>query len=237
MVFTNGMNKIHKILLVDDDPDILELLEYNFKNEGFETYLAGDGIKAIEKAQKILPDIIVLDIMMPILDGIATATRLRQIEPLKNTIIIFLTARDEEYTELAAFNSGANDFIVKPIKIKPLISRVNAHLNRIKTIITPKNEEKLKVGEIEINRKNHSVTIEGVSMNFPKKEFELLFFLIENPERVFSRSELLSKIWGDDITVIDRTVDVHIRKIREKIGENYIKTFKGVGYLFASNLE
>lgn len=227
------MAKTPKILIVDDDPDIVELLEYNLQKEGFELASANDGLKALEIAVTFNPDLVLLDVMMPKLDGIETASRLRKIPEFKNTYILFLTARSEEYSEVAAFEVGADDYIVKPIKPRALISRIKALLRRDMQNAIPDNEDKLVAGGLVINRKNHSVLLNGASLTFPKKEFELLFFLVQNPDKVFSRDEILHKIWGADVYVVERTVDVHIRKLREKIGDNYIKTLKGIGYLFS----
>ncbi|MES2796578.1 MAG: response regulator transcription factor [Bacteroidota bacterium] len=223
-----------KILLVDDDPDILELLEYNLKKEGYETSSAKNGLVAIDLAKNFLPDLILLDIMMPQLDGIETAKRLRKIPELKNTFIIFLTARIEEYAEVAAFEAGADDFILKPVKVGALISRLKAVLRR--DLISQQDLEKketLTAGNFIINLNNHTVLLEGEYLSFAKKEFELLYFLVQNQESVFSREKILHEIWGQETIVLERTVDVHIRKLREKIGEKYIKTLKGVGYMFS----
>jgi two-component system, OmpR family, alkaline phosphatase synthesis response regulator PhoP len=228
----NMINK-PKILLVDDDPDIIELLEYNLEKEGFEIATASDGIKALEIAKTFLPDLVLLDIMMPKMDGIETAANMRKMPELKNTFILFLTARSEEYSEVAAFEVGANDYIVKPIKPRALISRLKALVKRDLQPVVAENEEKLTAGTLVINRKNHAVTIDGKSLSFPRKEFELLYFLVQNPDKVFSRDEILHRIWGADVYVVERTVDVHIRKLREKIGDNYIKTLKGIGYMFS----
>lgn len=227
------MARMPKILIVDDDPDIVELLEYNLQKEGFELASANDGLKALEISTNFKPDLVLLDVMMPKLDGIETASRLRKIPELKNTYILFLTARSEEYSEVAAFEVGADDYIVKPIKPRALISRIKALLRRDLQNASPENEDILVAGPLVISRKNHSVLLNGVSLNFPKKEFELLFFLVQNPDKVFSRDEILHKIWGADVYVVERTVDVHIRKLREKIGDSYIKTLKGIGYLFS----
>lgn len=228
------MSTSQKILLVDDDPDILDLLEYNLKNEGYLIETANNGVEAIAKMQTFRPTLIMMDIMMPKMDGIEAATRIRKMKGYENMLIMFLTARSEEYSEVAAFAIGANDYIVKPIKINALISRIKAILGRSipNTIPGPENDEKISIGAVLINKKNHSVIVNNEPVVLPKKEFELLFFLMQNEGKVFTRESILGKIWGEDITVIERTVDVHIRKIREKIGENYIKTLKGVGYMF-----
>ena len=220
-----------KILLVDDDPDIIELLSYNLKKEGYETASALDGIEAVEVAKTFKPDLILMDVMMPKQDGIETARQIRQIPEFKDTYILFLTARAEEYTEVAAFDVGADDYIVKPIKPRALISRIKATLRR--DVQQADNETIIDIGVIHINRTNYSVTNNGNPLVMPKKEFELLYFLAKHPNKVFNRDELLEKVWGVDVYVVERTVDVHIRKLREKIPEHYIKTLKGVGYMFS----
>ena len=220
-----------KILLVDDDPDIIELLAYNLKKEGYETASASDGIEAMEVAKTFKPDLILLDVMMPRQDGIETARQIRQIPEFKDTYILFLTARAEEYTEVAAFDVGADDYIVKPIKPRALISRIKATLRR--DVQQADSETIIDIGLIHINRTSYSVTNNGVPLVMPKKEFELLYFLARHPNKVFNRDELLEKVWGVDVYVVERTVDVHIRKLREKIPEHYIKTLKGVGYMFS----
>ncbi|MDZ7896651.1 MAG: response regulator transcription factor [Arcicella sp.] len=220
-----------KILLVDDDPDIIELLAYNLSKEGYETASALDGIQAVDLAKTFKPDLILMDVMMPRQDGIETARQLRQLPEFKDTYILFLTARAEEYTEVAAFDVGADDYIVKPIKPRALISRIKATLRR--DVQQTDNETVIDIGVIHINRTNYSVTNNGSPLVMPKKEFELLYFLAKNPNKVFNRDELLEKVWGVDVYVVERTVDVHIRKLREKIPEHYIKTLKGVGYMFS----
>lgn len=220
-----------KILLVDDDPDIIELLTYNLEKEGFETASAEDGIQALEVAKAFKPDLILLDVMMPKMDGIETARQLRQLPNFKETYILFLTARAEEYTEVAAFDVGADDYIVKPIKPRALMSRLKAIFRRDSQQV--ETDEKLEIGSLVINRVNYTVQNNGLPLVMPKKEFELLFFLAKHPDKVFGRDELLEKVWGADVYVVERTVDVHIRKLREKIPEQYIKTLKGVGYMFS----
>jgi two-component system alkaline phosphatase synthesis response regulator PhoP len=221
---------IPKVLLVDDDPDIIELLEYNLNKEGYQTASANDGLQAIEIAKNFKPDLILMDVMMPRQDGIETARQLRQIQEFKDVYILFLTARAEEYTEVAAFDVGADDYIVKPIKPRALVSRIKAMLRR--DIQQLDSEEKTEIGQLIINRTNYSVMNDGNTLVMPKKEFELLSFLAKHPNKVFNRDELLEKVWGSDVYVVERTVDVHIRKLREKIPEHYIKTLKGVGYMF-----
>lgn len=220
-----------KILLVDDDPDIIELLEYNLNKEGFETASANDGLQALEVAKDFKPDLILLDVMMPRQDGIETARQIRQIPEFKDTYILFLTARAEEYTEVAAFDVGADDYIVKPIKPRALVSRIKAILRRDTQQV--ESDSLIEIGLLTINRTNYSVINNGNPLVMPKKEFELLYFLAKHPNKVFNRDELLEKVWGVDVYVVERTVDVHIRKLREKIPEQYIKTLKGVGYMFS----
>jgi two-component system alkaline phosphatase synthesis response regulator PhoP len=219
-----------KVLVVDDEPDIVEILKYNLQKEGYEVATAEDGIKAVKVAGKFLPDVILLDIMMPNQDGVETCLQLRQIPELKNSFIIFLTARMEEYSEVAAFDVGADDYITKPIKPRALMSRIAALFRRE----TKKEQEvsQIKVKDLLIDRGSYTIDKSGKTITLPKKEFELLYFLAKNPNIVFSRDELLQNIWGTDVFVLARTVDVHIRKVREKIGEDYITTVKGVGYKF-----
>jgi two-component system, OmpR family, alkaline phosphatase synthesis response regulator PhoP len=220
-----------KILLVDDDTDIIELLEYNLSKEGYEIASANDGVQAVEVAKTFKPDLILLDVMMPRQDGIETARQLRQLPDFKDTYILFLTARAEEYTEVAAFDVGADDYIVKPIKPRALVSRIKAVLRR--DIQQVETDSSIEIGQLIISRTNYSVMNNGVHLVMPKKEFELLYFLAKHPNKVFNRDELLEKVWGVDVYVVERTVDVHIRKLREKIPEYYIKTLKGVGYMFS----
>lgn len=225
-----------KVLVVDDDSDIVELLEYNLTKEGYSVLTASNGKKAIDIARTFIPDLILLDIMMPQLDGIETGRILRQNPDIKNTYILFLTARSEEYSEVAAFEVGADDYITKPIKPRALMSRINALFRR--EAQKAESGDTIEILDLSINRKNYTVTQGGEkSTVLPKKEFELLFFLAQTPNKVFSRDELLQKIWGADIYVLERTVDVHIRKLREKLGDNYIKTLKGVGYMFSNERE
>jgi two-component system, OmpR family, alkaline phosphatase synthesis response regulator PhoP len=226
----------HRVLVVDDDVDIVEFLAYNLEKEGYEVKTAHNGVDAIEIAKSFLPELLLLDIMMPTLDGIETARALRGMGEFKNTFILFLTARSEEYSEVAAFELGADDYITKPIKPRALMSRINALFRREAQKAEPENQ--LEVAGLSINRLNYSVTKTDKSVVvLPKKEFELLYFLAQKPNKVFGREELLHKIWGADVFVVERTVDVHIRKVREKIGENYIKTLKGVGYMFSDETE
>jgi two-component system alkaline phosphatase synthesis response regulator PhoP len=222
-----------KVLVVDDEPDIVDLLTYNLKKEGYEVESAEDGIKAVKIASKFFPDVVLLDIMMPNQDGVETCRQMREIPELKNTFIIFLTARSEEYSEVAAFDVGADDYITKPIKPRALMSRIAALFRRE----SKKEQEytQIKIKDLIIDRSSYTIDKAGKTINLPKKEFELLYFLAKNPNMVFSRDDLLQNIWGADVFVLARTVDVHIRKVREKIGEDYITTVKGVGYKFDLN--
>ena len=219
-----------KILAIDDEKDILLLLKYNLENEGYYVETASSGKEGIKLAEKSTPDLILLDIMMPGMDGIETCINLRKIDTIKNSYILFLTARVEEYSEVAAFESGADDYITKPIKPRALISRINSFYKRKSSSKNLANL--LTIGDLNIDKDTYTVTLKGKEIFFPKKEFELLYFLALNPKKVYSRDSLLRNIWGTDVHVIPRTVDVHIRKIREKIGQNYINTIKGVGYNF-----
>lgn len=228
-----GHKDNHRILVVDDDTDICELLKYNLEKEGYEVKVAHDGKRAIEIAKKFLPELTLLDIMMPIQDGVETCRQMREIPELTDSYIIFLTARSEEYSEVAAFDVGADDYINKPIKPRALMSRINSIFRRDQK--KKKVNSTVKVGDLMIDRGSYTVSISEQQISLPKKEFELLFFLAQNPNKVFSRDELLQNIWGLDVYVLARTVDVHIRKVREKIGEGYISTVKGVGYKFEVN--
>ena len=227
-------NKNFKILLVDDESDILEFLSYNINKEGFEVHTASNGKEAIEMAKKITPHLILLDVMMPEMDGIETCEIMRQDKKLQNTIIAFLTARGEDYSQIAGFEAGGDDYIAKPVKPKVLISRIKALLKRFKPTTEEKSSDDLiiKQSNLVIDREKYIVIKDGKELILPKKEFELLVLLISKPDRVFTRDEIFSTIWGDNIIVGDRTIDVHIRKLREKIGEEHIKTIKGVGYKF-----
>ncbi len=223
------VSSLMKILLVDDEPDILEFIRYNLEKEGYTVYTAENGKKAIELAQRVIPHLILLDVMMPEMDGIETCRELRTMQEFKNTLIAFLTARNEDYSQIAGFDVGADDYITKPIKPRVLISRIKALLRRFTAETT---EDNVKLGNIEIDQEKFMVYKDGVELNLPKKEFELLSLLTSKPGKVFSRKEILNKIWGNDIIVGDRTIDVHIRKLREKLGDNYFKTIKGIGYKF-----
>ena len=225
-------SKQQKVLVVDDEEDILYMLKYNLSREGYKVKTAINGHKAVEIAEKFLPDLILLDIMMPNQDGVETCRQLREIPDLNHTFIIFLTARSEEYSEVAAFDVGADDYITKPIKPRALMSRISA-LFRRESNRGPKTN-KITTGDLSIDRTSYTVIVKGEKINLPKKEFELLYYLAQNPDKVHSRDDLLQNIWGSDVYVLARTVDVHIRKVREKIGSQYITTIKGVGYKFVA---
>ncbi len=220
----------YKILAVDDDDSILELLKYNLDKAGYEVKTASDGEQAIEIARRFRPNLVLLDIMMPKMDGVETCRQLRTINELAGTFIVFLTARSEEYSEVAAFDVGADDYINKPIKPRALLSRIHAILRRGTKGSSRPNV--LSFGALQIDRTSYTVTVGGQAIDLPKKEFELLYFLAQHPNKVFSREDLLHHIWGADVYVLARTVDVHVRKVREKIGDDYISTVKGVGYKF-----
>lgn len=218
----------YKVLVVDDEPDIVELLQYNLEKVGYVVKTAYNGKQAIETAKTFVPDLILMDIMMPKMDGVETSRVLREMPETMTSYIIFLTARVEEYSEVAAFDVGADDYIIKPIKPRALLSRISALFRR--ELKKGKAEAKVTVGNLTIDRRSYTVLKGTEPILLPKKEFELLYFLAQNPEKVFSREDLLQNIWGTDVYVLARTVDVHIRKVREKIGEEYIRTVKGVGY-------
>ena len=226
--------QVHKVLVVDDEEPILELLQYNLEKAGYEVMTATDGLKALDLAKTFLPDLVLLDIMMPGMDGVETCRHLRQLPGLEKTFVIFLTARAEEYSEVAAFDVGADDYITKPIKPRALMSRIQAVFRRdSKAAGMPSGL--IEVDGLTIDRTSYTVKVNGREISLPKKEFELLYYLAQNPNKVFSREDLLQHIWGTDVYVVARTVDVHIRKVREKIGEDYITTVKGVGYKFSMN--
>jgi two-component system alkaline phosphatase synthesis response regulator PhoP len=224
------MNKNqYKILLVDDEPDILEFLKYSFKKEGYHVKTATNGSIAIEKAIKYNPDLIILDVMMPEIDGMATCSKLRTYNRFKDTIIIFLTARGEDYSEIQGFEVGADDYITKPIRLRVLLARVKGLLERRKK---EKKKNDIVYDGFIINIEKREVKVGNNKIKLPKMEFDLLYLLALKPEKVFTREEIYAKIWGDDVVVGDRTIDVHIRKLRKKIGDDYIETSKGVGYSF-----
>lgn len=227
-------NSSYKILLVDDEPDIVEFVSYNLKKEGFVVNTASNGRDAIRLAEEIRPHLILLDVMMPEMDGIETCEQIRSNDRLKDTLVAFLTARGEDYSQIAGFDAGGDDYITKPIRPKVLISRIKALLKRLGTAIDAGTvEEQITSGTgIIIDKEKYLVYKDGEELVLPKKEFELLALLYSRPQKVFSRDEIFSSVWGDNIIVGDRTIDVHIRKLREKIGEDHIKTIKGVGYKY-----
>jgi two-component system, OmpR family, alkaline phosphatase synthesis response regulator PhoP len=220
-----------KILLVDDEPDILELIGYNLEKEGYEVHTASNGREAVEVARKIIPDLILLDVMMPEMDGMEACREIREDARLKHALIAFLTARNEDYSQIAGFDAGADDYIPKPIKPRVLISRIKALLRRSAGIPEASTQGPAQIG-ISIDKEKYLVYKDGEELSLPKKEFELLLLLISQPGRVFTRDHILASVWGNDVIVGDRTIDVHIRKLREKLGDDYFKTIKGVGYKF-----
>ncbi|MCQ2973738.1 MAG: response regulator transcription factor [Bacteroidales bacterium] len=226
----------YKILLVDDEEDIVEFLSYNLTKAGFNVITATNGKDAIKQAKENNPHLIILDVMMPEMDGIETCEEIRKIPALQKTVIAFLTARSEDYSQIAGFEAGADDYITKPIKPKVLISRVSALLKRFGMGDSSANSDDestiINLGNLIIDKEKYTVIHNGEELALPRKEFSLLLLLISKPEKVFTRDEIYNAIWGDNIVVGDRTIDVHIRKLREKIGDDYIKTVKGVGYKF-----
>ena len=223
-----------KILIVDDEPDIIEILKYNLNNEGFDVKSANNGKKAVEKAKKFIPDIILLDVMMPGMDGIEACTEIKKISSLSNTRIIFLSARSEDFTQIAAFDAGADDYVTKPVKPKILIKKISSISKRINNNTL---SDILDLGKIKINKESYLISLNKEDISLPRKEFELLYLLASKPGKVFSRDEIMHKVWGSQVIVGDRTIDVHIRKLREKIGDKLIKTIKGVGYKFKLNVK
>jgi len=224
-----------KILLVDDEPDILEIVGYNLKNEGYTIFTAKNGVEAVETAKKITPHLIILDIMMPEMDGIEACEKIRSTKGLENVLITFFTARGEDYSQVAGFDVGADDYITKPIKPKVLISKIKALLRRIKVNENSTVSETVVIGDIIIDREEYIVIKEGKKLSLPRKEFELFSLLASKPGKVFKRDDILDSVWGNEVVVGGRTIDVHIRKLREKIGDDYFKTVKGVGYKFVVN--
>ena len=220
-----------KILLVDDDPDILEIVGYNLRNAEYQVFTAENGLQAIQIAKKENPQLIILDVMMPKMDGIEACEEIRKIPTLSNTIITFLTARSEDYSQMAGFEAGADDYIAKPIRPKVLLSKVKSLLRRL-----PSNTSEgiLTFNDLSINLEEHKVIKDQLEINLPRKEFKLLTLLCSKPNKVFTRDEILNSVWGSEVVVGDRTIDVHIRKLREKIGSDYFKTVKGVGYKFVT---
>jgi two-component system alkaline phosphatase synthesis response regulator PhoP len=220
-----------KILLVDDEQDILDFLSYNLSKEGYEVLTASNGNDAITIAKKHIPKLIVLDVMMPELDGMETCRQIRDIPELKDVIIAFLTARNEDYSQIAGFDVGGDDYITKPIKPRVLSSRIKALLRR-GSLVQQNTEENVDLGELKIDKERFIIIKKGVEISLPKKEFKLLTLLATKPGKVFTREFILQQVWGDEVVVGDRTIDVHIRKLREKLGDDYIKTVKGIGYKF-----
>lgn len=223
-------NSSYKILLVDDEQDILDFLSYNLKKEGYQVFTSLNGKDAIATAKKEMPHLIVLDVMMPEMDGIETCREIREIDSLKDVVIAFLSARNEDYSQIAGFEVGADDYITKPIKPRVFISRIKALLRRY----SPEKQKTTEVdlGGIKIDKEKYLVYKDNEEISFPKKEFKLLSLLASKPGKVFTREYILEQVWGDEVVVGDRTIDVHIRKLREKLGEDYIKTIKGIGYKF-----
>jgi len=227
-----------KILLVDDEVDILEFISYNLEKEGYKVYTAQNGAEAIRIAEKTHPDLIILDVMMPEMDGIAACEEIRRIPSLQHTMIAFLTARGEDYSQIAGFEAGADDYITKPIRPKVLVSRVKALLKRTTSVggaapvAVVESGHTITIGNIVIDKERYLILNHGQEMILPRKEFELLSLLVSKPGKVFTREEIYYSVWGDNVVVGDRTIDVHIRKLREKIGNDHIKTLKGIGYKF-----
>ena len=218
------------ILVVDDDPDILEIIKYNLTNEDYKIHTAKDGLEAIEKAKDKKPNLILLDVMMPEMDGIEACEKIREIKGLDKTVVAFLTARGEDYSQVAGFEAGADDYITKPIKPKILSSKVKALLRRF--LNEDEAKSIYKVGSLTINKDEYKVTLKDEVVSLPRKEFELLSLLTSEPEKVFKREDILNTVWGSEVVVGGRTIDVHVRKLREKIGSQHFKTVKGVGYKF-----
>ncbi len=219
-----------KILLVDDEPDIREIIGFNLTNEGYQVYVSSNGEKAVKKAIEITPHLIIMDIMMPELDGISACEQIRSQPKLQSTVIMFLSARGEDFSYVAAFDAGADDYVTKPIKPKVLLSKVKGLLRRFKN--SDEEPSVLNLGDLIVDKEEYKVTHNGTSFGLPRKEFELLFLLASRPNKVHKREKIMEKIWGADVVVGDRTIDVHIRKLREKVGEKFFKTVKGVGYKF-----
>lgn len=227
----------YKVMLVDDEKDILEFLSYNLRNEGFQIYTATNGKDALKTAAQVKPHLVLLDVMMPEMDGIETCEEMRRIPELEHMLVAFLTARGEDYSQIAGFEAGGDDYITKPIKPKLLVSKIKSLLKRMKSKEESDEYEegnKIVSGDLVIDKERYIVLLKGKELFFPRKEFELLSLLISKPDKVFSREEIFDRIWGDNIVVGDRTIDVHIRKLREKLGNKYIKTIKGIGYKYVT---
>ena len=219
-----------KILLVDDEPDVIEIIRYNLEQEGYNVNIAYNGKEALQKAQKNTPHLIIMDVMMPEMDGIEACEEFRSDPTFNDTIIMFLTARGEDYSYVAAFDAGADDYVTKPIKPKIIVSKVKALLRRLKK--EEENQDKIQLGKLIIDKEQYEVTHKGKTFSLPRKEFELLYLLASKPDKVLKREKIMEVVWGSDVVVGDRTIDVHIRKLREKVGDKYFKTVKGVGYKF-----
>ena len=219
-----------RILLVDDEPDIIEILTYNLSNEGYQIETAINGRDALEKANDWKPHLVLLDVMMPEMDGIETCEQLRKNPRLSNLVIVFLTARSEDYSQVAGLEAGADDYITKPIKPKVLTSKIKAALRRFKSVNS--NNDFIEAGDLVINREEYKIIYKGKDIILPRKEFELVSLLASKPQKVFEREEILNRVWGNEVIVGGRTIDVHIRKLREKIGDQHFKTVKGVGYKY-----
>ncbi len=221
-----------KILLVDDEPDILEIISYNLTAQGYNVSTANNGVQAVKKAKKEQPHLIILDVMMPEMDGIEACEQIRKIPELENTLIAFLTARGEDYSQVAGFEAGADDYITKPIKPKVLVSKIKSLLRRLNTTSNTPSKDLIELDQLTIDREAYKIVFEGKDIILPRKEFELLYLLASKPGKVFKREDILDKIWGNEVVVGGRTIDVHIRKLREKLGDKRFKTIKGVGYKF-----
>lgn len=226
------MDVNYKVLLVDDEPDIIEILSYNLKKEGFTVSTASNGKAALEIMENDVPHVVVLDVMMPVMDGMETCELIRSNPKFDNVLVAFLTARGEDYSQIAGLDSGADDYITKPIKPKVLVSRINALLRRKATVTGSDSSKVVEIMDLKIDKEQYLVYQNDNQIELPRKEFELLLLMASKPGKVFNREEIFSNIWGNDVVVGGRTIDVHIRKLREKIGEGYIKTIKGVGYKF-----
>ena len=224
------MQKIAKILVVDDDPDIVEILSYNLSFAGYEIKSAVNGKEAVKKAKSFIPEIILLDVMMPKMDGIEACSKIKELSSLSNTVVIFLSARNDDFTQIAAFDAGGDDYISKPVKPKILLKKINSILKRMSSNKT--ESDVIDLGGIIINRNTYSVIKGNKELTIPRKEFELFYLLASKPGNVFTRDEIMTNVWGSEVIVGDRTIDVHIRKLRGKIGDSYFKTIKGVGYKF-----
>jgi len=225
----------YKILLVDDEKDILEFLSYNLRNEGFQIFTASNGKEAVRMTREIKPDLLLMDVMMPVMDGIEACREIRATGSYDNTLVAFLSARGEDFSQIAGFEAGGDDYITKPIKPKVLVSRVKALLKRRRKKVEEGDSasvNKIISGELVVDKERYLVVKKGKDIRLPKKEFEMLSLLVSKPEKVFTREEIFDRVWGDNIVVGDRTIDVHIRKLREKLGDKYIQTVKGIGYKY-----